>query len=359
MVYDTMNNYDDNDAEPSPLTINFVVGGDHQEEYSRHTFVRNLVSEYNTTGKDFTYNKDKGPTEEINFRSDVNVVFNPSEYKGGLGQLLIDIVENIDTTTVFIDVTKEFIESYMLYDPLMDAYMLKEEEDSVFYFLLEGVAGVFCDSIETQDLLFKKTGRMGTPVIEPEKRNTELLPPTVGTCPVWFGDLKDIFSIRKFLSEVPDLLLILPCPIPTGSMTEAERNRIKIAKNGKSLYSWLQMASFVYLPPTSTTDGEKRRLEKTEKALRLGKKVFTPDLKFNTRNFADTDPISLLEAVEYWDLLPRRERLLAIEEKQNVLREEQKDSQVYEEFVTTIFYAVSIEDEEHLIPLDELFFDEE
>lgn len=341
----------ENKSNIAPLSLNLIVGGD-QRQCTRHKYIRNIILENNETAFEYEYTKADKVLDPL---FDVSVIFNPSDYEGGLASLLMDVIEHGDKTVPFLDVTEEFVDSFMEYDPTLNSYLIKNEQDSLFYFVCEGVGGLFCDSKRTQELLFNKTGRVGTIITPPKERRDKILEPSVGSLPMWYGDLSDIFSALSLLQENPEVTLVVPCPFPIKSLTEQQRDRIKVVKNEKEFYdSTLPLAKYFYFPKTSTPQGEMRRAEKVEEMVKRGKLVFAPHLSFDFKNLAIQTSGSLEETDEYVRNLLEGDLIAGIEDKQDILREEWKDSKMYEEFVETVVYTTSIEHEDRLVPLDEV-----
>jgi len=213
-------------------------------------------------------------SDESNF----NVFFNFSGFENDKS-LLLNLLLGLRST-----------DTYSIFD-LSDEDFLKTP-DADFYILFAAASNfVTCSSEAIQEALYEQTGRLAYLVADPIEDSSFSEPEFRTTVPevLWYGETKDIMSIRPYITKNDHNIRIATTGYASFTKDRAETTFIA---SDKSKDKEIQNTDVVYLPPTHNREGELRRFKKVEEATRHGKFVIAPNLDY------DWEEISLQTSLE-------------------------------------------------------------
>lgn len=271
------------------------------------------------------------PSQQINQKANVNIVTVFKDYNKFLNLEIPDspfVKKSTDHMTI-LDVSED------LFD--------RKDWGPLISLLCVSVDFVICSNSLLQERIYEYTGRLASIVANPYI--IEVTPPRLedfedkGSL-LWFGSVKDIFSIRPFTKTLPGL------DIASDALL-SHTDKFKLFRSERDKTKILDKYSFVFLPKTFNEDGELRRLEKVKEALYRGKAVFAPDLEIDFDNLAinaDVNSIEEFSPSELVELVKQsQQKLVELEGKEAVIAQLER---AIEQAKTDDFFAQLLENQD-------------
>ena len=243
----------------------------HNEEHRRGKLFKSVIENLQD------YEVKTGATD---ISAHINVYFNFSNYDNNEALLITEMLElcESDTLTIFDVSDEEFLSS-----PLIEYYLL----------LIAAANFVTCSSEFIQESIYEQTGRLAYLVADPAEESDFKTPSysyersfeKLDT--LWFGEVRDIMSIRPFITSIDDNIRIAT----TGYISHTkDRADMTVIRTDKRKEEEIDKADIVYLPPTHNRQGEINRYRKVEECIKAGKFVVAPALDYDFDALAkDTD----------------------------------------------------------------------
>jgi len=201
---------------------------------------------------------------------DFNIFFNFSGFENDKTVMLQTIVnlEDEDTLTIFDISDESFLEG----------------DNADYYVILAAAASfVTCSSEFIQESLYDQTGRLAYLVpqslTKEDLKQPQYEPPFFDSPKIlWYGDTKDIMSVRPYLTTNVHNIKIATSGFISNTKDRAETT---VFLNNKKKRDEIEKADIIYLPPTYSRQGEIRRYQKVEECIKEGKLVVAPALDYD------------------------------------------------------------------------------